>query len=103
MQSIRGLRAGIHDGASLDIAQRRHMPAQSAAMCQEDQQEADHAMTLWHDAMSEQRIAEAELDAARRKRHVPTVQALSWKVDRLRYRADLLLASAVRALHDAAP
>jgi hypothetical protein len=71
-------------------------------MWQDEQQEAEHAMTLWQDAMREQRVAEDQLETARRRRHAPTVQALSWTVDRLRYRADLLLASAVRAMHDAA-
>jgi hypothetical protein len=87
---------------------RRHarcgeLSPQSHPMCQEEQEEADHAMALWEHAMSEQRAAEDELHAARHRRHAPTLQALNWKLERLRYRADLLLASAVRARLELAP
>jgi hypothetical protein len=68
----------------------------------DEHHEAEHAMMLWQEAMGEQRVAEEELETARRRRHAPTLQALGWKVDRLRHRADLLLASAVRARLDAA-
>jgi hypothetical protein len=78
-------------------------PSQSRSMCLEEQEEANHAMALWEHAMGEQRAAEDELHAARRRRHAPTVQALNWKIDRLRYRADLLLASAVRAQLEVTP
>jgi hypothetical protein len=53
-------------------------------------------LELWAQALSEQRLAEEELEAARRRRRNELVIELIPQLHELRTRADLLLAEAVK-------
>jgi hypothetical protein len=57
---------------------------------------ATDELSLWQQALREQRQAEEELDAARRKRRPKRVIELMPVLQALRTRADLLLAEAVK-------
>lgn len=56
---------------------------------------AAEELALWETAMSEQRVAERQLEYARRKRKADSIYPLHAKVVALRNRADLLLVKAV--------
>lgn len=66
-------------------------------------EDPEAALALWEVAMSQQHATEQRLEEARRVRNVRSIQALTWELDELRYRADLLLANAVQARRDSAP
>ena len=66
-------------------------------------EDPEAALALWEVAMSQQHTTERRLEEARRIRNARSVQTLTWELDELRYRADLLLANAVQARRDSAP
>lgn len=66
-------------------------------------EDPDAAFALWELAMAQQHATEDRLEQARRDRDARSIQILTWELDELRYRADLLLANAVQARRDSAP
>lgn len=62
--------------------------------------QADEELAAWQDSMSEQRDAEARLEAARRRRDTLAIYRLHVHLTSLRTRSDLLLAHAVQKMRE---